>query len=258
MKLNKFTLGAVAGIAALALAVPILAQISSAQVSSASTTTSSSPSFTRPIPTQQQVTDMAAKDAAYLKNIDAMVTIQKSATQTHEDALTAAASITDDTARQAAVKKANDDERTTIQNAMTANPDLKSAMMPFGDHGFGGRGGMERGLNTADLATKLGMTETDLKTALAGGKTIQQIATEKGVTLPTPPMGGFGHGPNSDMLASKLGITADQLKTELASGKTIQQIAQEHGVTLPTHGQGMWGHHSGNSSSVSNQTSSAS
>ncbi len=254
MKLNKFTIGAVAGIAAIAIAVPLFAQLSNA--ATAGTTNGSASSFTRSIPTQQQVTDMAAKDAAFLKNIDAFVTVEKSATQAHETALTAAAAITDDTQRQAAVQKANTDERTAIQNAVTANPDLKSAMMS--DHGFDGRGGPGMGPNFSDLATKLGMSEADLKTALAGGKTIQQIATEKGVTLPTPPMGGFGLGKDSDMLAQKLGLTADQLKTELASGKTIQQLAQEHGVTLPAHtgGRGGWFGHGPATDASASQTSS--
>lgn len=201
---NKFLLGAVAGITSVAIAVPLLAQMSSA--ASATTTSSTTTSTTgrswfgwkHTIPTQQQVTDMAAHDAAFLKNIDAFVTIQKGALEAHEAALTAAAAITDDTARDAAVKKANQDMRTTIEAAITANPDLKSAMM-FGEHG--GPGG--HGPHMADLATKLGMTEAELKAAIDGGKTIQQIAQEKGITLPTPPMGmmgrGHGHwGPDND------------------------------------------------------------
>lgn len=146
MKMNTFTIGALAGISALALAVPVIAQISSAQIagtSSSTTSTTAPPSFTRPIPTQQQVTDMAAKDAAFLKNVDAFVSVEKSAIQLHEDALTAAASIADDTQRQAAVLKANTDERTSLQTALTANPDLQSAMIGLGHHGrgFGWKGG---------------------------------------------------------------------------------------------------------------------
>ena len=75
--------------------------------------------------------------------------------------------------------------------AITANADLKSAMMPFGGRGpgMGGHGkmGMGQGFGSAALATKLGMTETDLKAALAGGQTIQQIAESKGITLPVRP-----------------------------------------------------------------------
>ncbi|MFH0851978.1 MAG: hypothetical protein V1876_04490, partial [Candidatus Peregrinibacteria bacterium] len=209
MQMNKFTLGAIAGIATLTLAVPLLAQISSAAdttVTSAAAT--SKPPFTRPAPTQQQVQDMAARDAAFLKNIDALMDIQKRAVQAHQDALTAAASIADDLLRRDAVQKADEDERTAIQSALTAAPDLQSAMMPFGQaqglrpfgggrgHGEGkdGPGMMGRGPNVGNFAAKLGMTEAELKAALDGGKTIEQIATEKGVTLPAR-MGGKGrHG----------------------------------------------------------------
>lgn len=188
-KTYTFTLGAVAGITTLALAVPLLVQISSA----AATGTGS---FNRPVPTQQQVQDMATRDDAFLKNIDAFVVIQKSATQAHRDALSAAASIADDSERQAAVQQANLDQRAALQAALTANPDLKSSMMPFGGRGFGeGKGGpgmMGRGQNTAALASKLGMTEADLKAALDGGKTIQQIAQEHGVTLPARTGGKHG------------------------------------------------------------------
>ena len=42
------------------------------------------------------------------------------------------------------------------------------------------------GMRMENLTEKLGMTEAELKTALEGGKTIQEIATEKGVELPEP------------------------------------------------------------------------
>ena len=238
----------IAGMSALVLAVPLFAQISSA----ASTTTPK----TRPALTQQNVQDLVAKDKAFLTSIDAMVTVEKSAVQAHADALTAAASITDDAQRQTAVQKADQDERTAIQNAMTANADLKSAIMPFGHGGlsFGSRGNFGDGLKSAGLASKLGMTEADLKTALAGGKTIQEIATEKGVTLPAPQMMGGRRGFGSAMLATKLGMTQDELKAALAGGKTIQEIATEKGITLPTppeNGGRPMGDHFGNRSSDS-------
>lgn len=146
MKKN-FTLGAIAGITGMLIAVPLLAQVSSAATATATSSSAAvtGRSFTRPVPTQQQVTDMAARDAAFLKNIDAFVTIQKSAMQAHQTALTAAAAITDDAQRQAAVQKAHEDMRTAIQNAIAANEDLQSAMMPFGHHGFGGPKGPGRG-----------------------------------------------------------------------------------------------------------------
>lgn len=183
---NRFTLGVLAGISSIALAIPILAQVSSAAPNA------SSPSFDRPVPTQEQVQAMADRDAAFLKNIDALMTIQKSAKQAHLEALTAAAAITDDSERHVAVQKANDAERTALQSAIAANPDLQSLRMHFGNRGFGGRGGMGRGPDTTELAAKLGMTEAELEAALADGKTIPQIAQEKGVTLPALRKGGKG------------------------------------------------------------------
>jgi len=44
------------------------------------------------------------------------------------------------------------------------------------------------------MAEKLGMTEDELRTALDSGKTMQEIATKKGITLPTRPMGDKGNG----------------------------------------------------------------
>ncbi|MDB4978138.1 MAG: hypothetical protein JWM56_324 [Candidatus Peribacteria bacterium] len=174
----------IAGMSTLGLAVPILAQVSNAASTSSLTGTTSSTTvqqFTRPVPTQAEVQARATQDQAFLDTIDAMVVIQKKAMQVHKDALTAAAGIADDTARQQAVQAANDAMRTTIQNAITANPALKSAMM--GDHGFGG-GHEGFGRGPGDLAAKLGMTAAELKTALDSGKTVEQIATEKGITLP--------------------------------------------------------------------------
>jgi len=190
---HKFTLGIVSGMSILALAVPLLAQVSSAASGEATTETSL---FTPPEMRQEKISDRIARDDAFLANVDAMVSILKSATQTHRDALTAAAALTDLTAQKEAVQAADEAYRTTIQDALKANPDLKSVMMPFGGRGHGGRGGMMgRGPDTEDLASKLGMTETELKAALEGGKTIQEIATEKGVTLPTPSKNGRGRGP---------------------------------------------------------------
>lgn len=190
MKISTFTYGAVAGITTLALAVPLIAQISSA----AGAGTGAKP-FARVAPTQAQVQEMIARDDAFLSNIDAIVTLGKSTTQAHRDALAAAALITDDTQRQTAVQKANEDMRTAMQVALAANPDLKSGLRPFGGgHAFGkdkgGPGMMGQRPNAAVLAEKLGMTEAELKTALQSGKTIAEIATEKGVTLPV----GRGEG----------------------------------------------------------------
>ncbi len=135
---------------------------------------------------------MIDRDGKFLANADSMLSILKSATQKHKDALTAAAALTDSTARKDAVKKAQDDFRATIQAAIEANPDLKGVMMPFGGMGMGHDGMMKGGFGKEGIAQKLGMTPDELKAALDSGKTIEQIAQEKGVTLPVRPAGGRG------------------------------------------------------------------
>jgi uncharacterized protein (DUF433 family) len=120
-------------------------------------------------------------------------------------------------------------------------------------------------------ATALGMTEADLRTALGSGKTIAQVAKDKGIdvqkvidalvaqakqrlrqaeaNLPAritdlvngkAPLGG-GHrgerggarfGAGLDEAATALGITPAELRTALESGKTIAQVAKDKGVDV--------------------------
>ena len=212
---NKFTIGVITGMAALVAAVPAIAQISSAATpatTDATATTATNDQARAPkawvVPgsTVASVQEMITRDQDFLANVDASVSLQKTTTQAHLSALQAAASITDDAQREAAVKQAEDARRVAIDAAITANPNLKMGMM-FGGHGGpGGPGGKHGGPDMAGLAAKLGMTETELKTAIDGGKTIQQIATEKGVTLPPrPAFGGRGHGPMGENDGTQLG-----------------------------------------------------
>jgi hypothetical protein len=190
---NKFTLGIIAGMSSLALAVPVVAQIASAATDTPMTgmTTSADAGRVRPEFKQPTLQEMIDNDTALLGSVDSMVTTLKAATTAHKVALTAAVSLTG-TAQQDAIKKANEDFRTAMKTAMEANPNFKGGMMMFGGPG-GKHGGPGHMKFKANLAEKLGMTEAELKAALDGGKTIEQIATEKGVTLPTRPMmGGKG------------------------------------------------------------------
>ncbi len=184
---KSFTLGAVSGISALAIAFPVIAQIAGAQ--SAPTTAMSArpnlkdrPGFhgERAPLSQEDVQVMIDQDNAFLLNVDAFVAIQKEAIQTHRIALEAAADIEDETERNAAVKAAHEAMRASIEAAVEANPELKTAMMPFGGKGRHGPGGH----GPHDLAEKLGMTEEELKAALESGKTPEEIAEEKGITPP--------------------------------------------------------------------------
>ncbi|OGJ61170.1 hypothetical protein A3C37_05325 [Candidatus Peribacteria bacterium RIFCSPHIGHO2_02_FULL_53_20] len=113
--------GVLTGLSALALAAPI----AGAQGVGSS---ASAQARVRPSLTQENVQKMIDKHNKFLTNIDAVVSLFKNATTTHRDALVAASNMTDATARKAAVKSANEAYRTTIQNGLKANPDLKFAM----------------------------------------------------------------------------------------------------------------------------------
>ncbi len=123
--MKKFTLGVVAGMSSLALAVPILAQVSSAASSSSAATKAARQ---RPIPSQACVTAEAGLDDAFVANADTMNAAQKAAKQAHSIALKAAALIADDTQRQTAVKNANDALQTAMKAAMvTQSTQIKTA-----------------------------------------------------------------------------------------------------------------------------------
>jgi uncharacterized membrane protein len=106
-----------------------------------------------------------------------------------------------------------------------------------------GPGGWHGPLSSAQLdaaAKALGMTSDDLSAALKNGKTLQQLATEKGVDLKVvmqamqvvrPTM----LGPTELEAAAKtLGMTTDDLSAALKSGKTFQELADTAGVQLQT------------------------
>ncbi len=197
---KSFAAGAIAGMSSLALAVPLLAQISSAATDSSASTNIKAD---RPAPSIACVQALAAKDDAMLATIDTMMAAHKSATQARRDALKAGATITDDAARKAAVQAADEAFYKAMQTAMESQKDdasmdaLKEACgdsmggmhfkMAFGGP-MGGHMKM-RGPGPEMLAEKLGLTAEELKAALESGKSIEDIATEKGVTLPARPEG---------------------------------------------------------------------
>lgn len=192
--MNKtFLYGTITGVSALALAVPVFAQVSSG-ASSASTT-----STDLPAPSQACILALAEADAKMLATIDAMTAAHKAATQARMEALKSAAAIADDAQRRAAVQKANEDMRAAMEAVRPAGADETNPMAAVkeecGDtlHGLGGpmfmmkMGG--RGHHGPEmLAEKLGMTADELKAALDSGKTIEQIAEENGIELPARPM----------------------------------------------------------------------
>lgn len=196
--MKKFTLGMIAGMSSLALAVPILAQVSSAQTEDDAATS-------RPVPTQACLLAMADLEDAHASVMDGMIALHKQQLQARADALRSVAAIADDDERQAALKDMHEDMRDTMKEAtppeavMTAMDAVKEAcgdvMRGFGmGHGpMGMHGGkpfmmkLGRGPVPADLAEKLGITTDELQAAIESGKTIEEIATEKGIELPARP-----------------------------------------------------------------------
>ena len=103
--------------------------------------------------------------------------------------------------------------------------------------GHGPHGG--RGLEGAALeaaAKALGMTTDELTTTLASGKTLEQIATEKGVDFQTVMDAIRAVRPlrmgtvELEAAAKALGMTSDELTTALQAGKTLEQVAADQGV----------------------------
>ena len=233
MKLSSFTLGAVAGLSAMALAVPFAAQIVGAQ-----TTSAPSGERSRPVPSQACVLALAEQEGTYLSTVDRLIAARKSAMQIHKDALTAASAIADDAQREEAVQKANDDLRAAMEAARKAQGDRKTQMDAVkeacGDSAFRGFGPMMGGMPGF------------------GGRGMGMQARGE----------GRGLGPRTDVLAEKLGMTEDELQAALESGQTIEQIAESKGITLPARqekGKGMmrggWGRGGAPSDATSNSSS---
>ncbi len=149
--MKKFTLGVMTGAAALVIAVPLVAHISSAASSAAGS--AGSTAFNRPVPTQACIQAMAALDKVRLDEFDAhaaaMNVLEKSRLQADYDALNTAGPISDDAQRQAALKTARQNERNALKNQtlpaesaamQTVLQNVKTACGGMGmmGHGFGG------------------------------------------------------------------------------------------------------------------------
>ncbi len=142
--MKKFTLGVATGMTSLAIAIPLLAQGSLAASSSAATGRTTAAN--RPVASQACIQAMAQKDDLFLSHIDAKTAAQKTATQAHKTALTAAAGIADDTQRKDALKKAEDDFRTAMQAVMDANKTDTTALMQTIRTACGNANGMGMGM----------------------------------------------------------------------------------------------------------------
>lgn len=172
--------GLVAGMSTLALSLPVFAQVSSS--SSSETAPPQDIVFSKSF-SQEDIQTMIERDDAFLEHADEIFALHKNAITAHKNALTTAATIEDETERQAAVRAAHEAMHETIKAAIEANPDLKGAMlMPFGGmkvHKF-----RMHGPGPGMFLEKLGMTPQELKAAIESGKTLEEIAEEKGIELP--------------------------------------------------------------------------
>ena len=108
-------------------------------------------------------------------------------------------------------------------------------------------------LSTA--ADVLGVSSDDLKSQLASGKTIADIASAQGISAddfraamkkameqqgppppPPPPGGRGGLDPETQdrvtsAIANVLGASTDDLKAQISSGKSLQDLLKEKGVS---------------------------
>jgi hypothetical protein len=183
---TKIGAGFLAAASAAALAVPVFAQTNSS--AAASETGDKLIRFERHLPmTQDQLREMVERQESFLANFDQIAALHKGALTEHVAALKIAAEIGDETRREEAVRSAHETMRERMEAAIEANPDLKGGMLflggPGGHHGMRGHGPM-KGM----LAEKLGMTPDELRAVLESGKSIEEIAEERGVELPAHPM----------------------------------------------------------------------
>ncbi len=141
--MKPFTIGVAVGMTALTLAVPLIVQVSSAASGQSSSVGGMFRKREMPAPSQACVQALAGKDTAMLGTMDAMMAKHKAVMSAHRDALLLAADIQDETQRQAAVKKANEDMRTAMQADRDAGETetMKAAMEAVktacGTMGFG-------------------------------------------------------------------------------------------------------------------------
>lgn len=192
--MNKFRLGIITGMSSLVVAVPLLAVGANAQSASSTDTT-------QIVPTQQCVETLASIEQMRLDQFDLMNTKRKEAMQSRLNQLKAAAVISDDTARKdalAAIRDSIKDTRDDLEPSDEMKTAMEAVKAACGDtfrmrvDGFKDRHpvmGKMMDKAPAFIADKLGMTADELKAALDSGKTIKDIAEEKGIDLPMPERG---------------------------------------------------------------------
>lgn len=153
----------------------------------------------------------------------------------------------------------------SLSGAQDDTTETTTAPEPPGGRFFGPRG---EALATA--AEVLGVSEADLRAALADGKSIADVAEEQGVDVQTVidalvaqaterlneieaalpehmtdlvnrtgwgehrPGGPGHHGPGLEAAAEAIGISVEDLRTALADGSTLAEVAEANGVDVDT------------------------
>jgi hypothetical protein len=125
--------------------------------------------------------------------------------------------------------------------------------------GFGAMGTQHAQMQDT-LAKSLGLTAEQLQAEFQSGKTVPQIAQERGIDLTElqstmqaqhqangfPGMaahGQMGMSQGQATIAEALGLTVEELQQQLQAGKTVLQLAQEKGVDLTKIHEGMMASH---------------
>jgi len=85
-----------------------------------------------------------------------------------------------------------------------------------------------------EITEQLGMSHEELRRELSQGKSMMDIAMERGVKLRLPPrwMNEEDRQQFLQGMAEHIGISVEELRGKLSEGKRLMDIAAEHGVTL--------------------------
>lgn len=84
------------------------------------------------------------------------------------------------------------------------------------------------------FAEQLALTEEELRKQLSEGKSMMEIAKERGITLELPPRWVNDEGRTAflERMAERMNMTPGELRDEFASGKRLLDIAEERGIKL--------------------------
>jgi hypothetical protein len=93
---------------------------------------------------------------------------------------------------------------------------------------------IEQQAHPRDIAEQLGLSPEELRFELSHGKSMMDIARERGVELRLPPRWVDDEGRQEFLrrMAERIGISEEELRGELSTGKRLLDVAAEHDVSL--------------------------